>query len=183
MISAKFLCSARSKLFWLTGIIALLVIIPACILLIDLYATFNPAERVRVQLINIPSDVYFACVVSKSDSEIRIMEWYPESEIMTCFPMHPADCIWSFRDGLPPSDESELYVRWRPASSYGIVTRNTECVWKITWFSKGAIGLEHRSKLFAGGEARFDYDAGVTQMLEKEDLQKLGLQSVRKPLK
>src|SRR5947209_495418 len=132
--------AVKMKRWCVTGSVTFLILnlVVICAVLLYLYLTFNPPQRVQVRLINLPPEVYFACLVSRTDQGMEVMDWSPESEIMMPFAMHPARCVWSFRDTDSAGDDTTAYVNWRN-SSYGIVTRSKKCAWKIAWFKSGDI--------------------------------------------
>jgi hypothetical protein len=105
------------------------------------------------------------------------MEWSPKSEILVPFTMHPAQCVWSEQNPDNPKVDWDAYVRWQPGERYGVVTRSTSGIWRVTWFEANAVPIRGRLLILGGGKVAFDLSLGQTVLLPREQIRWLGLEA------
>jgi hypothetical protein len=137
------------------------------------YTCHNPRDRVHVDFVNVPGDVYFCCAACETGGVPRTMKWYIGS-IGGAFTMDPANCIASSpydrRFGGP--------VEWQFGERYGVVTRSKDGKWRITWFDADTVPIKDRSVLTGGGKVVFDLSEGHTEPLTDDEVSALGLKPV-----
>jgi hypothetical protein len=150
------------------------------VLVYFVYSCQNPSDRVRLYATNIPRGTDFLSVAALRGGRLHSMAWSPK-HIFDPMTMHPADCSWShlIHPNNPQVDWA-AYVRWQWGDRYGIVTRDTEGNWRITWFDISTVSLEGHKPLLGGGEVRFDMSQGVTEPLTDRQRTELGFDNVEK---
>jgi hypothetical protein len=159
----------------LTALAVVLFILGLLALLGQLY--FNPPDRVRVSVINIPDDVYFVSLAAATRGKLQTMHWSVKKIVVGT--MHPTRCTWSYHPG--PSIDWSAYVKWQSGEKYGVVTRTTDRVWRVTWFEANALPICGRVIVLGGGTAYFDMSKGRALPLLPEEVKDLCLEDVSDP--
>jgi hypothetical protein len=158
------------------GCVALLVIIAGAISAF-IYFQFHPRDRIQIGVKNIPIGTRFLCLAVEKDGKIELMDWSP----YYVFPgrMAAADCAMSYRT---PDDNAPIvnwYVMWEFGSRYGIVTRRTDKVWRVTWFEANEVPIQGRGFLLGEGEVAIDITKGRTEEMNTDDVRRFGFQDYR----
>ena len=78
----------------------------------------------------------------------------------------------------PNEEERSLNrpVMWKFGSRYGVVTRGTDKVWRITWFEAVDLPIEGRGPLLGEGEVEIDLAKGRTAQMNADDMRRFGFQ-------
>jgi hypothetical protein len=142
------------------------------------YFAFNPRDRIRVTFRNVPPGTTFLSIIAETDGLASNMNWSPQ--LILPFEMAPGRCTWSRR--FPDNgheDETHYFVMWIEGARYGLVTRNTDKQWSVTWFGAAAVPLEGRIFLLGGGRATFDMVRGKTEAFPLGKVEALGLDEVQ----
>jgi hypothetical protein len=64
---------------------------------------------------------------------------------------------------------------WKEGRRYGVVTRDKDKHWSVTWLEAAAVPLESRIILLGGGQAAFDIARGRTEVFPHAKVKALGL--------
>lgn len=166
-----------SQLGWVIalGLLTLLVFAGS----LRVYFSMYPRNRVKVSVIGIPDQTHFISIVAEEDGELENMDWSPGFGGMAMGRMHPRDCTASFRNpGM--SDTLETFVYWRWGARYGVVRRELDKTWWVTWFSAPEVPLRGRGLLAGRGSVEFDLAKGNTEPLPLEHIERLGLADIRR---
>lgn len=161
------------------GVLSLLAVLLGTGFYFYLYFDFHPRNRVAITVADIPPGTHFLSFVIESDGKIEPMYWY--SGMFRTSPMHPLECIWSFRfpdDG--PILKHKPFLVWKWGDRYGVIRRQTDKTWWVTWFEATSVPLRGRDWFFGGGAAHFPLAQGKTEPLPMEQVRRLGLGDVRR---
>ena len=156
------------------GCLAVLVLVVGAISAF-IYFEFHPRDRVQISVSNIPAGTRFLCLAFERDGKVELMDW----SIYYVVPgrMAPEDCTWSYRS---PDDDQPIvnrYVMWEFAGRYGVVTRRTDEIWRITWFEANALPIQGRGFLLGQGEVDIDLAKGRTEQMNADDIRRFGFEN------
>ena len=163
----------RLAVYWIF-IIAIFIGGSLCL---SIYLALNPSDRVKVTTSQFPPDTMFISFVSESNGILQNMDWYPRSELMLPFTMRPSESVWSSLEfnETPKMIDWDAYVKWRWGEKYGLVTRDRDGNWRITWFLPKDVPIKRHWFIIGNGEAHFDLNKGTTTHFSQEKLMELSL--------
>jgi hypothetical protein len=145
------------------------------------WAYFNmyPRDRVRVRIVGIPDGTHFICVVAADEGGIRSMDWSHAAFGASIGPMNPKECISSFRD---PNDPPQLdeFVFWRLGTRYGVIRRQVDQTWWVTWFDSHQVPVSDRSLILGGGSAVLSLKGRKAEPVPQDVVCALGFQEIRR---
>jgi hypothetical protein len=122
-------------------------------------------DEVTAAIAGVPAGTNFVCVAFEKDSALQCLKWYSTNGILVTR-LHPAQSIGSFRD----EPDFLSHVVWQPGDRYGVVTRDNNDVWRVTWFGP---------EVLQGRYARFEMTGKAAVPLTPKQLTALGLDKVR----
>jgi hypothetical protein len=65
---------------------------------------------------------------------------------------------------------------WKFGNRYGVVTRRTDKIWRITWFQAGELPIHGRGILLGEGEVAIDLAKGQSEQMNADDIRRFGFQ-------
>jgi hypothetical protein len=146
-----------------------------------IYWSLNPPGRVQVCIVGLREDVYFASCVAECNGELQNMEWSLGNLFEPQSPVHPKDWYWSNPNVIRKSHPSfNPLVVWKFGRRYGVVTRNTEKQWRVTWFEPDDLqGSSCFWYISGNGLVTFNMAKRQTETLSVCDVEGLGLDDVK----
>jgi hypothetical protein len=143
---------------------------------LGMYLFFNPSDRIKVTISQLPRDTVYISFVSESNGIMQNMDWYPRSETRVPFTMRPSESVWSSLElKKAPEIDWDAYVQWRCGERYGVVTRTRSGSWRVTWLKSKDVPIKAHRFIIGNGEAYFDLNKGKTIILQEEQLRDLRL--------
>jgi hypothetical protein len=149
------------------GVVAMPLLCCGSVVLFAIIDNLENAGRVWVHVENLSPGTTFWSVASEQDGMLRSMNWY-RGRSLTGGQKHPATGGWSY-PGLSET-HAKGQVVWQEGERYGVVTRNKDNVWLITWFGPDV----HKPD-----EVKLNLSQGVPTPLTPQQLKELGLDKVR----
>jgi hypothetical protein len=137
----------------------------------------HPPGRVQVRILCLREEVEFASCVAECNGVLKNMDWSPDEWLEPPSAMHPKDLFWSNPRGI--RGRFDPYVVWKCGRRYGVVTKNTETQWQVTWFEPDALQRSSWLWYLSGrGLVTFDMSKGQTESLSDCQVEGLGLDGV-----
>jgi hypothetical protein len=154
-----------------------IIILIMGVVIIGIHSFLNPHDRIRATVSNLPPNTQFVSLVSETKDGLQNMDFYPRSELIIPFTVHPSEWIWSrpIHDANSGKIFWSAYVQWRRGDRYGVVTMAGKEIWLLTWFSANDVPITEREFLLSNGAAHFDMSNGNTIVLTNEQRQRLNL--------
>ena len=154
-------------------IIALSLFIFALYVVFCIERAENPYDEVKIEVLGMPPNTSFICLVADSDSGPKSMKW-SLAPMFGKGSMHPDGCSVSFIENRKTTFRAN--VLWTSSKRIGVLIKTTDGEWNVLWFRPMKTELKGRLLLFGGGSVVIDVSsADETQPMSSEQLKKLGM--------